>query len=348
MGDSVVFTNDYIDGLLSPISEDEPAGINVEYDPDFMALQAMLPDTADSAIEGEEADAAKTDWRGARTLAESIFTKSFHLPTAVILTAALIEIRSLEGLRDGLGLIANMMTNHWDGFWPRIDPDDEDILERENALTSLSPPVGAYGDALDMANRVRDAVIVSGPRAGSLTLRCIDGEPDPSKNQGDASIVLPDAAPEEVEQACETAEQCLEAINAIHDALAEHASMVTLDLSMLKGQLEEIQQTLAAFVGRQEVGESSGDAADGEGEGESVGGVLPARPAGAIESRSDVVEMLDKINEWYSNNEPGSPIPMLVEQIRGMVHMKFPELMETIYPDAVNNSRLMVKPPDEY
>ena len=86
-----MFTNDYIDGLLAACDGDAPTGINVEYDPDFLALEAMLPDTAASMLDG--ADVAPTDWAGIRNAAEGILRRSKHLPSCVILTGALVETR---------------------------------------------------------------------------------------------------------------------------------------------------------------------------------------------------------------------------------------------------------------
>ncbi|MEE2972697.1 MAG: type VI secretion system ImpA family N-terminal domain-containing protein, partial [Planctomycetota bacterium] len=137
-----MFTNDYIDGLLAAVSEDAPSGENIEYDPDFLALEAMLPETTEAIFDGAQTES--TDWRGIMGAAEALLARSKHLPTAVILTAGLIEVRGFLGLRDGLCLIANMLDRYWDSLWPPLDPDDPEPLERESALTSLSPPLGAY------------------------------------------------------------------------------------------------------------------------------------------------------------------------------------------------------------
>ena len=334
-----MYTNDYIDGLLTPISDEDPAGENVEYDPGFLAIEAMLPETTTSMIDGAEAQS--TDWRAIRAAAEALLARSLHLPTAVILTASLLETQSISGLRDGLCLIDNMLDRFWEGFWPRLDAEDPDLLERENALSSLSPPIGAYSDPIAITQRLRDATIVSGRQAGILTLRCITDAPDPQKNQADPSIVLPDANPDDTTSAYEAVTQCLEALASIEANLASHTSeVVSLDLSVLRQELNEIQSTLGNFLG-QPTGDGEDSADDA---GDDVGG---SGLGSNIRNRADVVELLDRINSWYESNEPGSPIPLLVNQIRSMVNMRFSELMAEIYPDAVAGSRLMVSKRDD-
>ena len=333
----MVFTNDYIEGLLAAVSEDSPTGENIEYDPDFLALEAMLPETTEAIFDGAQTE--NTDWRGIMNAAEALLARSKHLPTAVILTAGLVEIRNFTGLRDGLCLIANMLDRYWETFWPQLDPEDPEPIERESALSSLSPPLGAYEDPIAIPQRLRDTTIIQGRQAGILTLRGITDAPDPDKNQAAPEIVLPDADPTEVSDCLDAAEQSLEALTSIKNTFSEKTSAVAmLDFAVLEQELQEIQRTFASFLGAPAVGsDDDGSAEDGEG-----GGV-----PNTIQSRSDVIKSLDRISSWYENNEPGSPIPLLINQIRGMVNMRFSELMQEIYPEAVSGSRLMVTKTDE-
>ena len=330
-----MFTNEYIEGLLAAVSEESPTGENIEYAPEFLALEAMLPETTEAMFDGVQSQG--TDWRGIRTAAEALFSSSKHLPTAVILTASLVETKDFLGLRDGLCLIDNLLDRYWEGLWPQLDADDPEPLERENALSSLSPALGAYEDPIAITQRLRDTTIISGRQAGNLTLRCITDGPNPEKNQAAPDIVLPDADPTEVAASLEAAEQCLEALNSIIASFTAHTSdVVMLDFSILEQELQEIQRTFATFLGAPTVdGDDEDTASDGTGGAGGSGG-------GSIQNRSDVVQTLDRISAWYESNEPGSPIPMLLNQIRGMVNMKFSELMAEIYPEAVSGSRLMV------
>ena len=332
-----MFTNDYIDGLLAPVSEETPVGVNIEYDPDFLALEAMLPETTQAIFDGAETHG--TDWHGIRTAAETLLSRSKHLPTAVILTASLVETKDFLGLRDGLCLIAGLIDRYWDGFWPQLDPEDPEPLERENALSSLSPALGSYEDPIAITQRVRETTLIKGRQAGILTLRCITDQPNPEKNQASSEVVLPDADPVEVSEALEAAEQSLDALTSIKACFAEHCeNMVAIDFSILEQELREIQRTFASFLGTPALGADEEENDDVE----NRGGV-----SSSIQNRSDVVQTLDRISSWYESNEPGSPIPMLINQIRGMVNMKFSELMAEIYPDAVSGSRLMVSKNEE-
>jgi type VI secretion system protein ImpA len=329
-------TNEYIEELLSPVSEESPSGIDVAYDPDYLKLEAMLPDSTETMLETTEV--ASTDWSGIRRSAEGILKRSKHLPTAVYLTVSLVEYRGLTGLRDGICIVGGLLEQYWDAFWPRIDEEDPDPTERINILTTLSPPLGAYGDQIEFTKHVLQMPIVKGQQTGTLTLRAINGTGTIGENEADATVVLPDADPDAIEEACQAAQDCV-------DAIDQMVAMVTartdgngvLDLDVLQGQLKDIHKALASHLG-QEV--ESDDTANETSADAGSGGT------GAIRSRSDVVATIDRLTSWYDQNEPGSPIPLLLNRVRDMVHMRFPELMNQIFPDAVEGSRLLVHEPE--
>ncbi|MCH2135256.1 MAG: type VI secretion system ImpA family N-terminal domain-containing protein [Phycisphaerales bacterium] len=328
-------TNDYIEGFLAPVSDESPAGIDVEYDPDFLQLEAMLPDTTESML--EPAEESSTDWRGIRNSAEGILKRSKHLPSAVLLSAALVETRGLPGLRDGLSIVQGIIAQYWDTFWPRIDEEDPDPIERVNILAGLSPPISS-SDSIGFTRLVQDMPIVTGKLAGALTLKTIQSGANAEEGEADASVVLPDADPEDVEAASQATQDCLDSLEDIAERVsAQTDGQGIVDFGVLTGQLKEIHRPLATFLG-QDVGDDDDDAGSSDG---GQGG------SGPIRSRSDVVAALDRITDWYAQNEPGSPIPLLLDRVRKMVHMSFPELMTQIFPDAVEGARLMVHEAEE-
>ena len=327
-------TNEYIEELLAPVSEESPAGIDVEYDPDFLKLEAMLPDSTETMLETTEV--ASTDWSGIRRAAEGILKRSKHLPTAVFLTVSLVEYRGLAGLRDGICIVGGLLEQYWDTFWPRLDEEDTDPTERINILATLSPSLGSYGDPIAFTKHVLEMPILKGQQTGILTLRAINGSGTAGENEADASVVLPDMERDVIEEACQTAQDCLDAIDQMAAIISEQTNgNGLLDLDVLQQQIREIHRSLATFLGLNIEDDGTDDNV------EDVGG-----GGGAIHNRSDVVATLDRITNWYDQNEPGSPIPLLLDRVREMVNMRFPELMNQIFPDAVEGSRLLVHEPE--
>lgn len=73
-----------------------------------------------------------------------------------------------------------------------------------------------------------------------------------------------------------------------------------------------------------------------EGVEQAAGGAVAGSPiSGDISSREDVVRMLEKISRYYESREPSSPVPILMERARRLVHANFMELIEDIAPDGL-------------
>ncbi|MDL2354005.1 MAG: type VI secretion system protein TssA, partial [Pseudomonadota bacterium] len=69
--------------------------------------------------------------------------------------------------------------------------------------------------------------------------------------------------------------------------------------------------------------------------------------SGEIDSRADVVRMLDKILAYYARCEPSSPVPMLLERAKRLAPKSFFEIMEDLAPDSVGQVALIRGPLQE-
>jgi len=98
---------------LEPVSEAQPAGTDVRYEPEFEQLQAeidklSLP-SATTAV----------DWPKVKTLSSDILrTKSKDLLVASYLVIAEIRVNKLEGLASGLSVFAGLLESYWDSLFP--------------------------------------------------------------------------------------------------------------------------------------------------------------------------------------------------------------------------------------
>jgi len=53
---------------------------------------------------------------------------------------------------------------------------------------------------------------------------------------------------------------------------------------------------------------------------------------GAIQSRQDVVRLLDRICEYYARTEPSSPLPLLLRRAQRMAEMDFLQIVDELTP----------------
>ena len=89
--------------------------------------------------------------------------------------------------------------------------------------------------------------------------------------------------------------------------------------------------------------------ADADGAASTWPGAASTRSAAlgleSVRNRADVVTAMDAIIRYYTDNEPASPVPVMVRRIRGWVNKDFLEVMRDIAPTQSEElTRLLVSP----
>jgi type VI secretion system protein VasJ len=102
-----------IDLGKTPVPGENPAGIDVSYEPEFEALEAELQKMSSPTASGG------VDWQKVGRLAETILeTKSKNLLVAAYLNYALLKTEGLRGLSDGVHVLREMVESHWEALYP--------------------------------------------------------------------------------------------------------------------------------------------------------------------------------------------------------------------------------------
>ena len=57
--------------------------------------------------------------------------------------------------------------------------------------------------------------------------------------------------------------------------------------------------------------------------------------SGPIQTREDVIRLLDQVNDWYSKYEPSSPVPILLNRAKRLVNKNFLEAVQDLSPSGV-------------
>jgi type VI secretion system protein ImpA len=100
--------------------------------------------------------------------------------------------------------------------------------------------------------------------------------------------------------------------------------------------LKDMQKAMSPYVS-QPAAELAGEAGTATGDGSAAsGGAGSPRQAisGEIQSRDDVIKMLEKICEYYQRTEPSSPVPSLLRRGQRLAVMNFMDVIKELCPDA--------------
>jgi type VI secretion system protein ImpA len=336
-----------LDSLLAPISPDKPCGDDVSYDPAFQELETLIlgkPETQFSAAE-------PPDWVKIRKATTELLARSKHLRILMMLTASNLRLEGLAGFRDGLTAVSGMLDAFWETLYPRLDPDDNnDPTERLNIISSLAAPVAQGGDTLKFLEGVRSAPLSSSAQMGRFNIEDITRSQSgvegatPTAAQIEASFR--DTPPDQLEKTSAVVNDVLAIIKAlkskIGDLVGEHR---VPDFDPLVRSFRDMQKALAPYLASGAPDAAGGDASAAL-EALAAGPAAAAPAArgglsGGIDSREEVLRALDMVCAYYTRREPSSPVPLLLERAKRLVHLDFMAIIGDLSPEALEKVQLI-------
>ncbi len=330
-----------IDPLLAPLSEDAPSGPAIEYDEQYIELERVARGVAqEEDAEGKIVREAKDpEWAEVERIALELAGKSKDLRVALYLARAKLAQSGLPGFRDGLYLIQGYLQNFWPSVHPQLDAaENNDASGRLNALQAL------YRDDT-LFRALRLTPLTQSRRAGRISYRdiMVANGLAPAPTGGD--VKPPDAARineafsdtplETLGETQAAANEALDAIAGIEAAIDEALGAGSSpDFTPLTKQLGELKGVLD-----QEMTKRGGDTAAGEnaeaGASPTSDGGATGSLTGAVRNRDDVLLLLDKICQYYSDHEPSSPVPLILNRTKKLVTMNFLDIIKDLAPAGV-------------
>lgn len=330
-----------VDQLTAPLSGEDPCGEDLSLGTSLIELDALVlgkPETQFS-------EAEEPNWREVQEQTLELLNRSRDLRVAVGLALALLKTQGLPGLQSGLAVIRGLIEKHWAGLHPKLDPEDNnDPLQRMNILGVLSAPLGSAGDPMRFIERIRDIPLTNSPQLGKIPFgKIIDGKralDDPAQRVDPAQVdaALRDTPAEHRAGLYQAALDTLDHIKGIETALKGNVSPAQLpNFGDLKTALTEMRDILAPHV-ESAVAPSATTTTATDAPAADGGAARPAGPytPGKISNRQDVLKALEQIRTYYQQNEPASPIPLMIRRLERMVPMTFIEIMNEIAPDGMN------------
>ncbi len=339
-----------VESLLAPIGDDSPSGADLEYDPEFLALERAAAPKAERAVGDAVKAAEEPDWDKVAELAEAVLGRSKDLRAAVHLTTAWLRSAGMPGWNAGLSLIRGLLEHFWDTVHPQLDAeDDNDPTMRVNSVVPLSDLQGVLG-------YFRTTPFVQSPRLGRFSLR------DLRIANGTLKVSANDSGPEasmtEIEACCmDCNEDDLVAVTAAIGEALNHAKAIDgifndrvgsagPDFKNLLSDIYELKKFLDPQLARRVPPEGGSEGVDG-GNGSGDGAASTARATGAITGPQDVMRRLDEVCDYYTRCEPSSPVPMLLRRAQRLVGMDFMDLLKDLAPGGISELRIVSGTPED-
>ena len=333
--------------LLLPIDEDKPCGENLRSSELFFEMMDAKGGGERQSFSGDGTGAGEkddSDWKSVKKSAIRLLNDTHDLEIATLLTSTLLHTDGFSGLASGLQLIRKLLEQYWDCVYPELDmdyPDEpgEQAFERINTLAVLG--------ATQFKLSIRKHPVISHNVLGQFSLNDIqiahsEKPPEDAHKPEHIEGAFIEVGQDAIKEIRDFIKTSIIESEMIENIFKEKAGSVDYpDLSGLHSTLREIQHILTDKIQGEEpeeTGSEEGDMTQATA-GNSTQDSAPKFNAGQINNREDVVTAIDKICEYYQKNEPGSPIPLLLERAKRLVDKEFLEILEDLSPDGVNQAQ---------
>src|SRR5579862_6446765 len=339
--------------VLEDGSETIDTGPNLEFDPDFDALERAAQGKPDQQFGDTIIPAEEPDWKDVVARAEALVARSRDLRILGQLAVARLQLAGMPGYAGVVADIRQLLEQAWDQVHPQLDPeDDNDPTLRANALLRL-------GDPRRVMRTLRDMPLAMSPRAGKIGWREIGyttgaleleaGAEKPTEAAILAAFKETDQAKlAALREAVASTQKDLGAIGRIFDEKAGYGTGPSLD------DLVKIVGEIRRYLDRYSPsGDAEPAAAEAETEAETAApeagqpvaaatraaGAVTARSLTSIGTRAEAVHLLDLVSDYYSRYEPSSPRPLLIDRARRLADKTFIEILRDMAPDGLGQAQ---------
>lgn len=350
-----------IEPLLKPISESEPSGTWLKYDPLYAQIQEARKEDENLGDQGVwTAKQKKADWPLVRRLCTDALKKqSKDLQLAVWLLEAWTTLDSYDGLKAGIDLVTRLSVDFWDTIFPEIEDGDmeyrtspiswlsEKYVVKLKALPITSPRGGVQLTLLDRENaQAFDQKVRQDPR--------VVDETDMSKQMtmekfGQSERDTPDEFYVGLQ---DSLTGIIESIQALEAELDTRCGNDAPSLRGFKKLMEDALIFVKGSLKRRGLGEDTGGEEEEQSDSESGsdtyssvvsngGGTMAMSGSSQIiQSREAAYDQIRKATAYLKQIEPHSPVPYLIERALKWGRMSLPELLGELIADDNNRTNL--------
>ena len=321
----------HLQDFLAPVSDNAPCGEDLDRsgDEEYMRIERDI----------EQADESR-EWKKLKKDILKILatTKDFRLLSRFSRTLLQTEGSPIQGLVEGLYLTKEYIDKYWDCVYPPEDKEDpeEKFADRINAVAEF----GSWPSIVLPLRKKRPLLSFNGmdPYFLEDLITFQNGEvvadKQPPKDIFDA---LSSEEKKQVDVALEHFIVAQEIANNIKELLLEKTEIAFIDFDAYL--LPNLQKGISALselspnADKPSPREST-QTTNTNNTSNSISQSL--KSSGSVQSRDDVIKLLDMICSYYETNEPSSPLPLLLKRARSIVHKDFLEVLEELVPDSVS------------
>jgi type VI secretion system protein ImpA len=338
--------------LREIVSPESPCGIDLYQAGDAQYLQfdthvALALPVSFAKFNRKGADLARYI-----SLVDALLRRSRDLRLMVIAAKLLILDRNLAAFANCLDLIVFHLRERWKSLNPA--QGEEDAILRLVALQALDDPPHTVLP-------LQSVPVLASRRLGPLSLRTLllaegqvrprtqaedkPGEPENIPSLADVLSGARENDPEGIADVLGIARRIVESLKAIEEIFSEKSGLIgALSLERLRGVAEPLCCFLESVSGNEDLPRSTASISSPSG---SLGHNFETSskpPAGKIDprfsARDNIPAALAAIERYFVQNEPSSPVRMILRQVDELYGKSFYEALTVLAPDLARRAEI--------
>lgn len=321
--------------LTQPVSEDQPCGEDLEYDAAFQQMEAMLQTKSEQEFGDTVIPGTGPDWKGVGKQTVDLLKRTRDLRVLSYAAISQLHTDGLAAFTDGLEALNACLETFWDNIYPELDAEDNnDATMRFNTLQVLN-------DRRLVCEGLEHSPLVVLKGIGGFSLHDIELAEGKIKVAEDEEVqdiaviqgAFGDANPDDLTALGVALGGAMEQLNRTTELWGKLApDAAALDMDETLKALKNIRHAMGTYA----------PVAAAAVAGEDIAEAAASEPvSGAIKDRNDVIRAIDRICEYYTSNEPSSPVPLLLRRAQRLVAKSFYEILEDMVPDSMAQARII-------
>jgi len=347
--------------LLLPIDKLNPAGINLRDDISASTVYYAVKDARQNAraaeikfLQQESDNTGSQEWRDVQAKAIDILkVQSKDIEIMVWLIEALLRTNNFTGLTAGFDLAKQLIETFWESLFPEAD---EDGLESKIAAFT-----GLNGDDApgSLIQPIKSISITQGKKAGPFALwhyqqaleiekiTNIQKREQRIKELGfsltDILLAVNESGTEFYENLLRQVETCENSFDSLDALLTEKCLHEAPPSSFIRNTLSEVKEHIhfllqdAPFKNEVLLSTTSAELETGKEDNtvaiekeKTIKSQITVSTNGIIKSRLEALQILSKVANYFSDKEPHSPIPFLLNRAIRWGNTPLPDLLKEL------------------
>jgi type VI secretion system protein ImpA len=321
--------HDYFENLLDPISKESPCGIDLDETGELYNLEVL----AKGCEETQFSEAKPPDHKEVLSLSQKLFEKSKDLWVVNYLITSVVEIDNLNGVAKGVEFLYELISSYWNVLFPAIDVEDD-----EPYRLRLTPIGTLFSSNSHLVKSIRNFKISNSKRFGNFSYNNII-EYTAEKNNNELDKVYNSIKKTDekdmlklYEQFVSTLEYCQKIEDFINVKVTEESntSNTKVIIKLLSDIIVHLDKGMNLNVNWHEsideeslIHTGSSNIKNNEFANDT------------IKNCKEIKKQLENICDWYDENEPSSPVPLMLKRTINLIGKSFDEIIKDIATAAV-------------